>query len=96
VQGTPLRLEPHRGERGRFVSEYKSLPAVPIIKGLVMRRQFRRDVHIRTLSWLLGRSFVALEWFHLERTISPEPHEQISFDKGMKRRPVFTARIWSS
>ena len=93
VQGTPLRLELQRGERGRFISQYKSLPAVPMIKGLVMRRQFRRDIHVGTLSWLLGRSFVALEWFRFERTVSPEPHKQISFDQGMKRGPVFTASI---
>ncbi|KAL7796100.1 hypothetical protein V8C37DRAFT_414399 [Trichoderma ceciliae] len=69
VQGTPLRLEPRRDERGRFANQNKSLPA------------FRRDIHIGTLSWLLGRSFVALEWFRFERTVSPEPHKQISFDK---------------
>lgn len=92
-QGTPLRLELQRGERGRFVSQYKGLPAVPMIKGLVMRRQFRRDIHVRTLSWLLGRSLVALEWFRFERTISPDPHRQISFDQGMKHGLVSVARI---
>lgn len=93
VQGTPLRLEPRRDERGRYISQYKSLPAVPVIKGLVMRRQFRRDIHVGTLSWLLSRSFVALEWFRFERTISPESHGQISFDKGIKRGPIFTSSI---
>ncbi|KAM0253624.1 hypothetical protein ACHAQJ_007199 [Trichoderma viride] len=84
VQGTSLRLEPQRSERGRFISQYKSLPAVPMIKGLVMRRQFRRDIHVGTLSWLLDRSFVALEWFRFERTVSPEPQKQISLDQGFR------------
>lgn len=87
VKGTPLRLELQRGERGRFISHFKTLPAVPMIKGLVMRRQFRRDIHVRTLSWLLDRSFVALEWFRFERTLSLEPYKQLSFDQGMKRGP---------
>lgn len=86
VQGTPLRLELQRGERGRFISPCKSFPAVPIVRGLVMRRQFRRDIHVRALSWLLARSFVALEWLHLERTVSLEPQEEISFNQGMKTR----------
>lgn len=86
VQGTPLRLERQRGERGRFISPCKSFPAVPIVRGLVMRRQFRRDIHVRALSWLLARSFVALEWLHLERTVSLEPQEEISFKQGMKTR----------
>ncbi|KPM38835.1 hypothetical protein AK830_g7741 [Neonectria ditissima] len=84
VQGTPLRLQSQRNEQGRFISQSKSLPAVPMVKGLVMRRQFRREIHVGTLSRLLGRSFVALEWFRFERTISPEPRSQISFDKGFK------------
>lgn len=84
VQGTPLRLELRRGDGGRFISQYKCLPAVPIVKGLVMRRQFRREIHVRTLSWLLGRSFVGLEWFRFERTVSPEPHEQFSFDQDFQ------------
>lgn len=88
VQGTPLRFKPRRGEGGRFISQYKCLPAVPIVKGLVMRRQFRREIHVKTLSWLLGRSFVALEWFRFERTVSLGPHKQISFDQGMKRGPA--------
>jgi hypothetical protein len=91
VQGSSLRLEPRRDERGRFISLSKSLSVVPMIKGLVMRRQFRRDIHVGTLSWLLGRSFVALEWFRFERTISPEPHKQFLFDRSMKRGPAFTA-----
>lgn len=93
VQGTPLRLEPRGTERGRFISQFKSLPVVPIVKGLIMRRQFRREIHVGTLSRLLSRSFVALEWFRFERTISPEPHKQISFDQGMKRGTVFTEGI---
>lgn len=93
VQGTSLRLEPRRDGQGRFISQYKSLPAVPIIKGLIMCRQFRRDFHVRTLSLLLDQSFVALEWFHFERTMSPERHKQVSFDQGMKRGPVFTVSI---
>ncbi|KAL7905134.1 hypothetical protein GGI35DRAFT_461882 [Trichoderma velutinum] len=84
VQGTPLQFELKRGERGRFASQYKHLPAAPMIKGLVMRRQFRRDIHVRTLSELLNRSFVALEWFRYEKTISIEPHKQASFDKGFQ------------
>lgn len=93
AQGTPLRLEPQNGERGRYISQSKSLPAVPMIKGLVMRRQYCRDIHIKTLSWLIGRSFVALEWFRFERTISLEAHKQFSFDQGMKRGPVATSSI---
>ncbi|KFG86672.1 hypothetical protein MANI_113838 [Metarhizium anisopliae] len=85
VQGTPLRLERQRGERGRFISPCKSFPAVPIVRGLVMRRQFRRDIHVRALSWLLARSFVALEWLHLERTVSLEPQEEISFKQGFQQ-----------
>ncbi|UKZ75970.1 hypothetical protein TrVFT333_003666 [Trichoderma virens FT-333] len=84
VQGTPLHLEPQRDERGRFISPYKNLPAVPIVKGLVMRRQFRRNIHVWTLSRLLGRSFVALEWFRFERTISQEPHKRLSFDQDFQ------------
>ncbi|KAL5083221.1 hypothetical protein Trisim1_001885 [Trichoderma cf. simile WF8] len=86
VQGTPLQFEPKRGERGRFVGRYKSLPAVPIVKGLVMRRQFRRDIHTRTLSELLSRSFVALEWFRFEKTIPLEPYKQTTFDRDFQSR----------
>ncbi|UKZ68382.1 uncharacterized protein TrAtP1_009421 [Trichoderma atroviride] len=56
-----------------------------MIKGLVMRRQFPRDINVRTLSWLIGRSFVALEWFRFERTISLEPHVQLYFDRGVRQ-----------
>jgi len=84
LQGAPLRLLPQRAEGGRFISPYKSLPVVPIVKGLVTRRQFRRNIHIATLSWLLGRSFVELEWFRLERIVFLDPRMQISFDKSMK------------
>ncbi|KAL6808161.1 hypothetical protein V8C40DRAFT_278941 [Trichoderma camerunense] len=46
IQGTPLRLQAQRNDRGRFVNQRKtSLPAVPMIKGLVIRRQFRREIH---------------------------------------------------
>lgn len=83
VQGTPLYLQPQNGEKGRFTNQAKSLAAVPMVKGLVIRRQFFREIHIRTLSWLIGRSFVALEWFRFERTISLEPHSQLYFDRGM-------------
>lgn len=93
VQGTPLRLEPRRDGRGRFISQYRRLPAVPMIKGLIMRRQFHRDVHVGTLSRLLGQSFVALEWFRFERIISPEPNRQVSFDQGMKHGLIFTMSI---
>jgi hypothetical protein len=88
VQGTPLRLEQQRGEQGRFLSPYKTLPAVPMVKGLVMRRQFRRGIHVATLSWLLSQSFVALEWFRFERSISMNSRKQVSFDKGTKRRQL--------
>lgn len=88
VQGTPLSLAPQRNKRGRFISQYRSckhlpiFPAVPMVKGLVMRRQFRRDIDVGALSFLFGRCFVALEWFRFERTISLDPNEQICFDQG--------------
>lgn len=93
LQGNPLRLNLRRDERGRFINQYRSLPVVPMIKGLVIRRHFRRDIHVGTLSWLLGRSFTALEWFRFERTVSLEPLKQLCFDQGMKGQPVFTASI---
>ncbi|KAK2589739.1 hypothetical protein QQS21_012578 [Conoideocrella luteorostrata] len=83
AQGTPLRLHVQRGNSGRFV-RHKCLPAVPMIKGLVIRRHFRRDIHIATLSRLLDQSFVALEWFRFERTVSIDPQEQINFDRGFQ------------
>jgi hypothetical protein len=79
AHGTPLQLQPRRDERGRFMSQFKSLPAVPMVKGLVMRRQFRREIHVATLSWLLAGSFVALEWFRCERTLSANPYTQYLF-----------------
>lgn len=93
IHGTPLCLKPERDWRGRFVSQGNSFPAVPMVKGLLIRRQFRREIHVGTLSWLLGRSFVALEWFRFERNISPETCLQSAFDRGMKRGIVFTASI---
>ncbi|KAL7918501.1 hypothetical protein ACQKWADRAFT_323717 [Trichoderma austrokoningii] len=59
IQGTPLRLQAQRNGRGRFVNQHKAtrLPAVPMIKGLVIRRQFRREIHVGSLSQLLGQSF---------------------------------------
>jgi hypothetical protein len=84
VGGIPLRLELPRGPRGRFINMSTGLPTVPMIKGLVMRRQFRRDIHIRTLSCLLGQSFVALEWFRYERTVCLDPRQQIAFEQGMR------------
>ncbi|KAH7328036.1 hypothetical protein B0I35DRAFT_506579 [Stachybotrys elegans] len=83
MRGTPLLLLPRSEKEGRFISDYGSLPAVPIIKGLVIRRQFRRDLDIRSLSCLLGQSFTALEWFRLERTISPTPRAQTAYDRGI-------------
>ncbi|OPB45180.1 hypothetical protein A0O28_0073860 [Trichoderma guizhouense] len=82
IQGTPLRLQAQRNNRGRFVNQHKtSLPAVPMIKGLVIRRQFRREIDVGSLSQLLGQSFIALEWFRFERTISLNPYQQMSFDR---------------
>ncbi|KAL7807543.1 hypothetical protein V8C44DRAFT_187120 [Trichoderma aethiopicum] len=83
LHGTPLRLV-SRNERGRFINPHKVLPAVPVVKGLVMRRQFRREIHIGTLSCLCARSFVALEWFRFERTLSVKPQHQLAFDKGFQ------------
>ncbi|KAK1238014.1 hypothetical protein MKX08_002593 [Trichoderma sp. CBMAI-0020] len=85
LQGTPLCLQTQNGDGNRFTSEAKNLPVVPMVKGLVLRRQFFRDIHIRTLSWLIGRSFVALEWFRFERTISLEPHTQLYFDRCVRQ-----------
>lgn len=93
VQGTPLRSIPSRSERGHFMSQCKRLPAVPIVKGLVMRRQFRRDIHVATRSRLLDRSFVALQWLRFERTISPESERQMSFDRGLARISLCTVRV---
>ncbi|KAL6821042.1 hypothetical protein J3E69DRAFT_357362 [Trichoderma sp. SZMC 28015] len=85
IQGTPLRLQAQRNHRGRFVNRHKtSLPAVPMIKGLVIRRQFRREIHVGSLSQLLGESFIALKWFRFERTISLNPCQQMSFDRGFQ------------
>ncbi|EGR48441.1 uncharacterized protein TRIREDRAFT_107866 [Trichoderma reesei QM6a] len=81
LHGTPLRLV-RRGKRGRFISQHRSLPAVPMVKGLVMRRQFRREIHVGSLSCLLARSFVALEWFCFERTLCLKPRHQLTFDQG--------------
>ncbi|KAL7929659.1 hypothetical protein V8C35DRAFT_331145 [Trichoderma chlorosporum] len=85
IQGTPLCLQAQRNDRGRFVNQHKtSLPTVPIVKGLVICRQFRREIHVGTLSRLLGQSFIALEWFRFERTISLNPRQQMSFDRGFQ------------
>ncbi|KAL6796996.1 hypothetical protein J3E68DRAFT_402430 [Trichoderma sp. SZMC 28012] len=85
IQGTPLRLQAQRNDRGRFVNRHKtSLPAVPMIKGLVIRRQFRREIHVGSLSQLLSQSFIALKWFRFERTISLNPCQQMSFDRGFQ------------
>ncbi|PTB65860.1 hypothetical protein BBK36DRAFT_1202954 [Trichoderma citrinoviride] len=80
LRGTPLRLI-QRGDRGSFVNMEKSLPGVPMVKGLVRRRQFRREIQVGALSWLLTRSFVALEWFRFERTVYQEPQQQLSFEQ---------------
>jgi hypothetical protein len=93
TQGSPLRLEAQHGSQGRFISPCKNLPAIPMVKGLIMRRQFFREINVKTLSWLIGRSFVALEWFRFERTISLERHTQLYFDKGIKRDPTTKASI---
>lgn len=93
MRGTPLRLVTRESKRGRFVSGYKDLPAVPMVKGLVMRRQFRREIHVRTLSWLLSRSFVALEWFRFERTVFQKPHKQMYFEQGNQYRQIFALSI---
>ncbi|CAG9983390.1 unnamed protein product, partial [Clonostachys byssicola] len=79
IQGTPLRLEPTRNNTGGFNDEY-ILPAVPMIKGLVMRKQNRREIDMRALACLLSRSLVSLEWFRLERTIHASVLEQVSFE----------------
>jgi hypothetical protein len=84
VHGIPLRLLPRRDDQGRFINSSKCLPAIPVVKGLLLRRQFRREIHLRTLSSLLNRSFVALEWFRFERTMSPDPDDQVTFPTGMK------------
>lgn len=83
VFGNPLHLQPQRDYRGRFMRLGKNLPAVPIVKGLRLLRHFRREIHLRTLSVVLARSFVGLERFRLERSVSLEYHQQISFERGM-------------
>ncbi|VUC21925.1 unnamed protein product, partial [Clonostachys rosea] len=84
MQGIPLRFEPLRNEAEGYYREYKTLPAVPMIKGLVMRKQFRREIDMRTLSCLLSRSLVSLEWFRLERTIHPDIFDQVCFELGFQ------------
>ncbi|CAH0044671.1 unnamed protein product [Clonostachys solani] len=84
MQGTPLRFEPLMNETDGANGEYKNLPAVPMIKGLVMRRQNRREIDMRSLSCLLSRSLVSLEWFRLERTVHPDITEQVSFELGFQ------------
>ncbi|KAL7919899.1 hypothetical protein ACQKWADRAFT_329253 [Trichoderma austrokoningii] len=81
-QGTPLRFDPPKDNRGRFINRFKIFPAVPIVKGLVMRKQFRREISVKTLSWLMCRSFVALEWFRFERNIPLDSHRQLYFDQA--------------
>ncbi|KAI9163413.1 F-box domain-containing protein [Paramyrothecium foliicola] len=83
MRGNPLRLGLKRDKRGHFISKYRDVPAAPIIKGLVMRRQFRREIHLESLAWLLSQSFVELEWFRLERTLLPE-FEQAFFDRDVQ------------
>lgn len=50
LHGAPLRLQAGRKQRGRFVRAAKSLVPVPVVKELVMRRQFWRTIHVKTLS----------------------------------------------
>ncbi|CAH0022579.1 unnamed protein product [Clonostachys rhizophaga] len=84
MQGTPLRFEPIRNETDRFNGEYINLPAVPMIKGLVMRKQHRREIDTRSLACLLSRSLISLEWFRLERTIHADILQQLCFELGFQ------------
>lgn len=93
AHGNPLRFQAQSNERGRFIGQYKIIPATPIVKGLVMRRQFHREISLRALSWMLGRSFVGLEWFRFERTVALDPLRQVAFDRGKKRYRVVASSI---
>ncbi|KAM5368710.1 hypothetical protein ACJZ2D_009376 [Fusarium nematophilum] len=60
--GAPLEFRP-RSPRNPI----PALSKAPIVKGLLMRRQFFRGIALPSLAKLLRESLVALEWFRLER-----------------------------
>lgn len=90
VQGTPLQLLiPRNSKRGSF-REHDALPAVPMIKGLIISRQFPRQIHVGTLSRLLSQSFVGLKWFRYEGTVPLGFHDEIALNRGTKELSLST------
>lgn len=67
LRGTPLELLPKKQKRGTDLTS--DLPAVPIVKGLVLRRSFFRGIDPASIATLLRESFVALESLYMQRWI---------------------------
>ncbi|KAI5468192.1 hypothetical protein BGZ63DRAFT_431803 [Mariannaea sp. PMI_226] len=62
LHGTPLEFRPWS-----LRNAMPTLPSAPIVKGLLIRRQFFRGIALPSLAKLLRESLVALEWFRFER-----------------------------
>ncbi|KAF4948848.1 hypothetical protein FGADI_9338 [Fusarium gaditjirri] len=64
LRGEHLQLKPSLIKRGHAYSQtVRSLPATPIVKGLVIRRVAPRLIALESLGKLIRESFVALESF---------------------------------
>ena len=80
LRGTPLELLPQRQRRG--TGSTNSLPRVPIVKGLVLRRSFFRGIAPESIATLLRESFIVLESFYLHRWRGQTAKNELDFFNG--------------
>lgn len=82
-QGTPLELRLwKKGNRKGHRNPISTLPEVPLVRGLLIRRQFYRGFAAISLAELFRQSFTSVEWFRLERWISNTAEDETSFIDG--------------
>ncbi|KAH7175333.1 hypothetical protein EDB81DRAFT_895846 [Dactylonectria macrodidyma] len=72
LRGTPLELQPWLFRRRQGCGNLMwNLPVVPIVKGLLLREEFRRGIALTSLAKLCRDTFVALESFKLRSHLIP-------------------------
>ena len=86
LYGTPLEF---REWTGSVTVPESDLPRATIVKGLLTRYQFYRQISPEALGQILRESLVALEWARLERRYRPEYQQEISYLKGMSEEVIW-------
>lgn len=87
LSGTPLELWPRALNDGHGRSDHiQPLPKAPIVRGVLIRQQYRRSIHAAALSQLFRQSLVAVDWFRYERWVALEVEDELAFHQGKDSR----------